>query len=79
MPLRVTLQQQVQELGRELGMRSRVYASWVRSGRMNEQTANEQTDRMKAALDTVNAVRDYVNGHPEALEEIRRLEQESRR
>lgn len=46
---RVTVQEARREVGRELGMRRKVYRRWVESGRMGQQDANHRRLAMAAA------------------------------
>ena len=47
----ISLSQQIDEIDRELKMRSEVYPRWVQTGKLRQSIADYQVDRLKAALD----------------------------
>lgn len=49
---------QITELKRELNMRERVYPDFIARGRLTEKDAARQTERLKAAIETLEAFRD---------------------
>jgi hypothetical protein len=51
-----TLERQVKCLKREIAMRKNVYPQWVRSGRMDQEQADEEIAAMTAALHTLMKV-----------------------
>lgn len=53
----ITLERQVAEIRRELGMRRRKYPEWVAAGRMTQAQADERLDAMTAALETIEGLR----------------------
>ena len=53
----VTLERQVAEVRRELGMRRRKYPEWVAAGRMTRGQAEERLEAMEAVLATLEDLR----------------------
>jgi hypothetical protein len=53
-----TIDDQIAELRRELGFRPRVYGRWVADGRMTQAQCDERIGRMRAALATIEWLRD---------------------
>lgn len=53
----ISIDEQIYEVERELTMRERVYPHWIASGKLREDTADEQVNRMKAALETLRKVK----------------------
>jgi hypothetical protein len=51
-----TLEQQMDELKREIEMRRRVYPAWVKSGRMTQFEADTQNATLRAALATLTFI-----------------------
>ena len=51
----VSLQEQVREVGREVGMRKNVYPKWVAAGRLTQAQADKQIAAMEAAYATLKA------------------------
>ncbi len=51
-----SLQDQIREVGRELGMRRNVYPKWVAAGRMTQAQADKQLGAMDAAYATLKAL-----------------------
>jgi hypothetical protein len=49
----ITLQQQIESVRREIGMRERVYPAWVGKGKMKPETATHEIEAMKAVLATL--------------------------
>lgn len=49
----ISLNQQIDEVERELRMRSEVYARWIASGKMRKSIAEFHMERMRAVLDTL--------------------------
>ena len=58
--MKVTLQDAVKEIRREIQLRERLYPQWVASGKLNKATAERQLARMKYALE-------LLEGKPENL------------
>lgn len=52
-----TLDEQIAEVRRELGFRPRVYDRWVQAGKMTQQQADERIGRLRAALGSLEALR----------------------
>ena len=48
-----TVAEQIAEVEREIAIRERVYARWVKVGKTSQAAADLQQGRMKAALDTL--------------------------
>jgi hypothetical protein len=55
--MKFTLDQQLAEVRREIEMRRRVYASWVRNGKMRQDAADRQIACMEAVHETVRQAR----------------------
>jgi uncharacterized Zn finger protein (UPF0148 family) len=53
----VTLERQVAEVRRELGMRRRKYPEWVAAARMTQAQADERLQAMEAVLATLEDLR----------------------
>jgi hypothetical protein len=60
----ISINEQIDEVKRELAQRERVYARLVASGKLRQSIADYQTTRMRAVLETLETVRD---GLPIAL------------
>jgi hypothetical protein len=54
----ISLNQQIEEVERELSLRRRVYASQVASGKMRQSVAELHMQRMQAVLETLNRLRE---------------------
>lgn len=54
----VTIDHQIAEVGREIGLRRYVYPGFVARGKMTQAAADEHLARMEAAYATLKAVRD---------------------
>lgn len=54
----VTIDQQIAEVGREIGLRRNVYAGFVARGKLTQAAADEHLARMEAAYATLKVVRD---------------------
>lgn len=52
----ITLEQQIASVQREIGMRKRVYPSWVSKGKMKQAQADHEIAAMEAALATLKRV-----------------------
>lgn len=53
----ITLDEQIECVRREIGMRNRVYPRWVTIGRITQAHADHQIASMTAALATLEALR----------------------
>jgi hypothetical protein len=53
----ISLNQQIEEVKREIDMRKRVYPNLVRNGKMRQAEADYHAQRMEAVLDTLQALR----------------------
>lgn len=51
----VSLEEQIQELERELALRERVYPKWVEAGRMSQREAQQRYLALRAALTTLRS------------------------
>lgn len=51
-----TLAEQVEEVEREVVLRTRVYSQWVMQARLSQAMADIQLDRMSAALQTLRVL-----------------------
>lgn len=63
MSVRVSLQQQIDEVRREIAMRERVYPGQVTRGKMRQSEAAFALDRMRAVLRTL----EFLQTHREAV------------
>jgi len=54
---RPSLDDQIDEVQRELAMRERVYPQWIKAGRLSSAKAYAQTRNLRAALDTLQWLR----------------------
>ncbi len=52
----ITLNDKIECVRRELGMRERVYPRWVAAGKMTAEKANKEILTMRAVLDTLTAM-----------------------
>ena len=52
---KVTLQDAIKELQREVQMRERLYPGWVIAGKLSKAAAERQLSRMKYALELLEA------------------------
>lgn len=53
----VAIEDQIAEIKREIRMREGVYPKWVQSGRMKQADSDRQIARMRAVLETLEAVK----------------------
>ncbi len=51
------LDQQIECVSREIGMRARVYGGWVRAGRMSQAKADHEIAAMQAVLTTLQSLK----------------------
>jgi hypothetical protein len=56
-PATFTIADQIACVQREIGMRERVYPKWVAGGRMKKDAADREIAAMRAALATLNALK----------------------
>jgi predicted DNA-binding helix-hairpin-helix protein len=56
--MKVSLNQQIEELAEELDMRISVYGRMVSSGKMRQAVADYKMERMRAALNTLRWLRE---------------------
>ncbi|WP_291990909.1 hypothetical protein [Luteitalea sp.] len=54
--MKVTLDEQIKCVKREIAMRERVYPQWVRAGRMHQDEADTELRRMRAVLATLKSL-----------------------
>lgn len=54
---RISLDDQIASVEREIAMRQRVYPSWVAKGKMKQEAADLEIARMEAASVTLNWLR----------------------
>jgi hypothetical protein len=52
-PASITLDQQIEAVAREIGMRARVYPRWVASNKMSQAKADHEQAAMRAVLATL--------------------------
>lgn len=52
-----TLDEQIEELERELKLRERHYPRWVKQGKTTQRAAEQQLARLRAARDTLLGLR----------------------
>lgn len=53
----ITIDHQLAEVRREIGLRKRVYPRWVKDGRMTQVAADEQIAAMEAVRSTLERVK----------------------
>ena len=51
------LDQQIECVSREIGMRQRVYPGWVKAGRMSQTKADHEIAAMQAVLTTLQSLK----------------------
>lgn len=56
-----SIDEQIEEVSREIAMRERLYPGWVRTGRMTLHGSLRQLRRLRAVLRTLQAVREASN------------------
>jgi hypothetical protein len=56
LPRKFPLTQQIEEVERELRLRTEVYARWIASGKMRRSVADYHMERMRAVLDTLKRI-----------------------
>lgn len=56
--MNVSIDDQIACVAREIALRERVYPKWVGTGRMKQEAADREMERMKAVIETLNKVRD---------------------
>lgn len=54
----ITIEQQIAEVRREIGMRERVYPRFVSAGRITHEQATERIARLRGVLQTLEQLRD---------------------
>ena len=52
----VSIEQQIQCVAREIALRERCYPRWVKQGRLKEDQAQRELERMRAVLKTLHQV-----------------------
>ena len=57
MPAPITLDEQIECVKREIGMRRRVYPRWIEAWRMTEERADHEIAAMEAVLATLESLR----------------------
>jgi len=55
---KITIEQQIAEVGRELGLRRNVYPQFIARGKMSQQEADEHMARLEAVYTTLIWIRD---------------------
>ena len=65
--MKVTLQDAVKEIRREVKLRERLYPQWVASGKLNKATAERQLARLKFALELLEGKQAGQHGHQQEL------------
>lgn len=68
---KVTLVQQISEVGREIGLRRNVYPGFVAKGKMRQGEADEHIRRMEAALATLKWLEENRDAVMKALEALK--------
>lgn len=63
----VTIEEQVECVERELGYRERVYARRVEAGKMSQQQATRELERMAAVLETLRGLAELRPTSPKLL------------
>lgn len=56
-PAPPTIDEQIDCVRREIGMRQRVYPKWIESRRLTQETADRELTRMRAVLATLERVK----------------------
>ena len=56
----ITVQEQITEIERELGLRRRVYPKWVDAGKMKQATAEYRIEVLEGVLDTLRSFKDGI-------------------
>lgn len=77
----ITIDEQIQELRRELAMRERVYAKWIDAGTMQPSAAHKQVARMRATLSLLTELQEIsrsplFNGDSEMMKLARLRDEE---
>jgi hypothetical protein len=57
-----TLDEQIACVRREVGVRERVYPGWIEKGRIKPEAADRELEHMKAALRTLEHLRQLQQG-----------------
>lgn len=70
----VTFDEQLDELDREIAMRERLYPRWVADDRLKVQDARQRLARLKAARETVRALKQYRSAVPQNFFTLRTME-----
>ena len=58
--MKISINQQIDEIDRELGQRASVYPRLVAAGKLRQSVADYQVERLKAAKRTLEFVRDHA-------------------
>jgi len=67
----ITIEEQIACVQRELGFRERLYSRWVKTGKLNQQGADEELGRMRAVLTTLTRIQLGHSGAIPNAEELR--------
>lgn len=64
MAVEYTIEEQIEEIDRELRLRERVYPRWINAAKpkLSPQQADKQMGRLRAARDSLIRLRDLRNG-----------------
>ena len=56
--MKFSLDQQIEEVEREINMRESVYPGWIARGKIRRSAAEYHMDRMRAVLETLKGLKD---------------------
>ena len=68
----ITLEEQIACVERELGFRLRLYPRWVATAKLTQAAADEEVERMRAVLLTLQRVQRGLDHQVPGAEDIRR-------
>lgn len=70
----VTLQNQIDELKRELAMRERLYPQWIDKGTLTQDKADKQVAALRASLELIEELQANSTSYPATITRMRTVE-----
>lgn len=64
---KVTVQDAIKEVRREVNLRERLYPQWIASGKLNKAAAERQLARLKFALELLEGKQEGPHGQQQKL------------
>ena len=67
----IVIEEQIACIERELGMRVKLYPRWVKGGKLTQEAADQELDRLRAVLLTLQRVQQGLDHQVPGAEQIR--------